>query len=71
MPRGGEVGAWKYAFRYEITARHMPELPEQARSIGEAQHAGNCGVVPGLCGCDAEREVVQAVGWRQNWLYEP
>jgi hypothetical protein len=32
-----EAGAWKYAFRYEITARHMPELAEQARPIGEAE----------------------------------
>ena len=38
MPVGvAEVGAWKYAFRYDITARHMPELPEQSRPIGEAQ----------------------------------
>ena len=38
LPIGiAEVGAWKYAFRYEITARHMPELPEKARSIGEAE----------------------------------
>ena len=38
LPVGiAEAGAWKYAFRYEITARHMPELPEKARSIGEAQ----------------------------------
>jgi hypothetical protein len=38
LPVGvAEVGAWKYAFRYEITARHMPELAEQARPIGEAQ----------------------------------
>jgi hypothetical protein len=38
MPVGiAEAGAWKYAFRYEITARHMPELPEKARSIGEAE----------------------------------
>ena len=38
MPVGiAEVGAWKYAFRYDITARHMPELPEQARPIGEAE----------------------------------
>ncbi len=37
MPVGvAEVGAWKYAFRYEITARHMPDLAEQARPIGEA-----------------------------------
>jgi hypothetical protein len=38
MPIGiAEAGAWKYAFRYEITARHMPDLPEKARSIGEAE----------------------------------
>ena len=38
MPVGiAEAGAWKYAFRYEITARHMPELPERARLIGEAE----------------------------------
>lgn len=38
LPVGiAEAGAWKYAFRYEITARHLPELPEKARSIGEAE----------------------------------
>jgi hypothetical protein len=38
LPVGvAEVGAWRYAFRYEITARHMPELAEQARPIGEAE----------------------------------
>jgi hypothetical protein len=38
MPVGiAEVGAWRYAFRYEITTRHMPELPEKARTIGEAE----------------------------------
>jgi hypothetical protein len=38
LPVGvAEVGAWKYAFRYDVTARHMPELAEQARPIGEAE----------------------------------
>jgi hypothetical protein len=38
LPVGvAEAGAWKYAFRYDITARHMPELPEKARLIGEAE----------------------------------
>jgi hypothetical protein len=38
LPVGiAEVGAWRYAFRYEITARHLPELPEKARLIGEAE----------------------------------
>ncbi len=30
LPVGvAEVGAWKYAFIYQITARHYPDLPEQ------------------------------------------
>ncbi len=38
LPVGiAEAGAWKYAFRYDTTARHMPELAEQARKIGEAE----------------------------------
>ncbi len=38
LPVGvAEVGAWKYAFIYQITARHYPDLPEQARVIGESQ----------------------------------
>ena len=32
-----EAGAWKYAFIYEITAHHYPDLPERARTIGEAE----------------------------------
>lgn len=30
-----EVGAWKYAFIYDIAARHFPELDAQARAITE------------------------------------
>jgi hypothetical protein len=38
MPIGvAEVGSWRYAFRYEITARYMPDLQEKARTIGEAE----------------------------------
>jgi hypothetical protein len=35
------VGAWNYAFNYEIVQRHFPELPVQARHIrrGEARRA--------------------------------
>jgi hypothetical protein len=32
-----EAGAWHYSYRYDLTARHFPELSEQARPIGEAQ----------------------------------
>jgi hypothetical protein len=37
LPVGvAEAGAWRYAFIYEIVARHFPDLPEQARRIGES-----------------------------------
>ena len=36
MPVGvARAGAWNYAFIYEITARHHPELLDQAQEIGE------------------------------------
>jgi len=38
LPIGvSEAGAWKYSFIYEIVPRHFPELPEQARQIGERE----------------------------------
>jgi hypothetical protein len=38
LPVGvAEAGAWRYAFIYDLTVRHLPELPEKARAIGEAQ----------------------------------
>jgi hypothetical protein len=37
LPVGvAEAGAWKYAFIYDILPRHMPELVDNARAIGEA-----------------------------------
>ncbi len=37
LPVGvAEAGAWKYAFTYQITARHYPEIMEQARAISES-----------------------------------
>jgi hypothetical protein len=38
LPVGvAEVGAWKYAFIYQIAARYYPDLPESARVISESQ----------------------------------
>jgi hypothetical protein len=37
LPVGvSQAGAWHYAFIYDITARHMPELVEQARFLSES-----------------------------------
>jgi Winged helix DNA-binding domain len=65
MPVGiAEAGAWKYAFRYEITARHMPELPEQARPIGEAQARRRLvELYLASVGATQTREVVKLFGW--------
>ena len=38
LPVGvARVGAWNYAFNYEIVQRHFPELPEQARQIKRSE----------------------------------
>ena len=38
LPVGvAEAGAWDYAFKYDIVARHLPELPERARQITEPE----------------------------------
>ncbi len=38
LPTGvTRAGAWRYAFLYDIVARHYPELPEQARHIRASQ----------------------------------
>jgi len=38
LPVGtAEAGAWHYAYQYDLTARHFPDLPGKARPIGEAQ----------------------------------
>jgi hypothetical protein len=65
MPVGiAEVGAWKYAFRYDITARHMPELPEQARPIGEAEARRKLvELYLASVGATQTRELVKLFGW--------
>ncbi len=38
LPTGvAEAGAWRYAFIYEIVARHYPDLPERAHPISEPE----------------------------------
>jgi hypothetical protein len=38
LPVGiAEVGAWRYAFIYEILPRWLPDVPKQARPIGRSQ----------------------------------
>jgi hypothetical protein len=59
-----EAGSWKYAFRYDITARHMPELPEQARPIGEAEARRKLvELYLASVGATQVREMVKLFGW--------
>lgn len=32
-----QAGAWRYAFAYDIVARHYPDIPKQARLINETE----------------------------------
>jgi hypothetical protein len=65
LPIGiAEAGAWRYAFRYEITARHMPELPEKARSIGEAEARRKLvQLYLASIGAAQVRDVIKLFGW--------
>lgn len=65
LPVGvAEAGAWKYAFIYEIVARHYPDLPEKARLIGEAEARDRlAGLFFQSVGAAQLREVTRLFGW--------
>jgi hypothetical protein len=65
LPVGvAQAGSWNYAFRYDITARHMPELPERARSIGEAEaRARLVELYFRSVGAALARDVIKLFGW--------
>jgi hypothetical protein len=65
LPVGiAEAGAWRYSYRYELTARHFPDLPEQARLIGEAD--ARCKLMElyiQSVGAAQARDLVKLFGW--------
>ncbi|MGB8980346.1 MAG: crosslink repair DNA glycosylase YcaQ family protein [Anaerolineales bacterium] len=65
LPVGvAKVGAWKYAFIYEIVTRHYPDLAEQARFISEGQ--ARTKLVEfyfNSVGAAQERDVNRLFGW--------
>ncbi len=65
LPVGiAEAGAWRYAYRYDITARHFPDLPEQARPIGEAEaRAKLVELYFRSVGAAQSRDLVRLFGW--------
>ena len=65
LPVGiAEVGAWRYAYRYDLTSHHFPDLLEQARPIGEAEARQKLvGLYFGSVGAAQLRDVTRLFGW--------
>ncbi len=65
LPVGiAEAGSWKYAFIYDITARHYPELPQKARQISESNARGKLlEYYFESVGACKERDVSRLFGW--------
>jgi hypothetical protein len=65
LPVGvAEAGAWKYAFIYDITSHHYPDLPEKARAISEAQAREKlAGLYFRSLGAARLRDVQKLFGW--------
>ena len=68
LPVGvSEAGAWKYSFIYEIVPRHYPELPEQARKIGEGEARTKLlELYFETVGAAQERDAVKLFGWNRD-----
>jgi hypothetical protein len=65
LPIGiAEAGAWRYSYRYELTARHFPNLLEQAHPIGEADARRKLiELYLRSVGAAQTRDVVKLFGW--------
>ncbi len=65
LPVGvSEAGAWRYSHIYEITSRHYPDLPEQARAIPESQARTKLlELYFASVGAAQARDVIKLFGW--------
>ncbi len=65
LPVGiAEAGAWKYAFVYECTHRHFPDLPERGRPIRQAEaRAKLIELYLRSVGAASMRDVTLLFGW--------
>ncbi len=68
LPIGvAEAGAWRYSHIYELTSRHFPNLPEQARSISEsAARAKLVQLYFSSVGAAQLRDVTKLFGWPKD-----
>ncbi|MDL1911920.1 hypothetical protein FBQ81_14720 [Chloroflexi bacterium CFX6] len=68
LPVGvANAGAWKYSFIYEIVPRHYPDLPEQARKIGEREAREKLlELYFESVGAAREADAVKLFGWQKE-----
>jgi hypothetical protein len=68
LPIGvSEAGAWHYSHIYELTARHFPKLPEQARIISESQARMKLlELYFASVGAAQLRDAVKLFGWKKE-----
>jgi hypothetical protein len=68
LPIGvADVGAWHYAFIYDIVARHYPELPDQAHAIQEREaYQRLTELYFRSVGVTQLRELIKLFGWRTD-----
>ncbi len=68
LPVGvSEAGAWRYSHIYEITSRHFPNLPQQARSISESQARTKLAELYfASVGAAQLRDVTKLFGWLKD-----
>ena len=70
LPLGvAQAGAWKYSFIYEIVPRHYPDLPEQARHIGEGEARTKLmELYFASVGSATEGDAAKLFGWRRELI---
>jgi len=68
LPVGvAEVGAWKYAHIYDRLDHWLPQVPEQARTIGRGEaRAHLIGLYLKSVGAASEAQMAQLFHWRQD-----
>lgn len=68
LPVGvARAGGWNYAFTYDITARHYPELPEQAHEITQREARRKLAELYLLAvGAAQIGDVVKLFGWQKK-----
>ena len=66
LPVGvAQAGAWRYSFIEEIVARHYPQLPEQARGIGQGEARRKLvELFLRSVGAARAQELVKLFGWK-------